>query len=357
MIQATRDLTHDPLADVVAEHAPAGQLVALLDGWSLLATVRGDPSDNAGETITAETLFDLASVTKVFAALAFMKLVDRGAVDLDGRVSDVLPVFGGGDRDSRGVTWRALLSHTSGLPAGVELDDLGPERARDAVLATAPDGPAGIVRYSDVGFMLLGFAIEAIATLPLDRAIDELVTRPADLASVTFHPSRSSSIAPTELVAGMTDTHLRGEVHDENARALGGVAGHAGLFGTATDVARLGALLLANEGRMLASHLVQEMTSEQAVGDGMRRGLGFSLWSPDPEATSHPFGPRAFGHTGFTGTSLWIDPDRRLVVALLTNAVFRGRDFEAFFRARIRAHRAIVAAADAAALRRVEAAS
>ena len=345
----------DPLAEIVPAHAPAGQLVALLDGAPPFASARGEPDDNAGEHISAATLFDLASLTKLFTALAFMKLVERGAVDLDGSVSDVLPAFGEKASDGRRVTWRALLAHTSGLPAGVDLDELPPGRARAAVLATAPDTRAGTLRYSDVGFMLLGFEIQDLTGHSLDRALAELVTRPAGLLSVTYRPDKSGSIAPTELVRS-SETHLRGDVHDENARALGEAAGHAGLFGTATDVAALGALLLANDGTILAPHLVDEMTLEQARDDGMRRGLGFSLWSPDPEATSYPFGQRTFGHTGFTGTSLWIDPDRRLVVALLANAVYRGRDFEAFFAARIRAHRAIVAAADAAALRRVEAA-
>jgi serine-type D-Ala-D-Ala carboxypeptidase len=346
----------DPLAEIVPAYAPAGQLVALLDGVPLFAGACGAPDDNESERISAATLFDLASLTKLFTALAFMKLVERGDVELDGQVLDLLPAFGGKAGDGRHVTWRALLAHTSGLPAGVDLGDLPPRQARAAVLDTVPDTRAATLRYSDVGFILLGFAIEDLTGHALDRALEELVLRPAGLPSITYLPDKSRSIAPTERGSPGGQTHLRGDVHDENARALGRPAGHAGLFGTATDLAALGAHLLANDGAVLAPGLVDEMRREQARDDGMRRGLGFSLWSPDPEATSNPFGPRTFGHTGYTGTSLWIDPDRRLVVALLANAVFRGRDFEGFFAARIRAHRAIVAAADAAIPRRVEAA-
>jgi CubicO group peptidase (beta-lactamase class C family) len=345
-----------PLADVVPEHAPAGQLVVLLDGATAVDAASGSAGDNDGELIDRETLFDLASVTKIFTALAFMRLVERREITLDGRVVDLLPGFGQGTTPSTLVTWRHLLAHASGLPAGVDLgQEMNPPEAREHVLAVAPIEAPGTVRYSDVGFMVLGFAIEALTGASLDRVMADLVTMPAGLASVTFRPDKSRSIAPTELVPGRSG-RLRGEVHDENAAALGGIAGHAGLFGTATDVARLGALLLAGGGEALSPSTVAEMTREQADdGEGMRRGLGFSLWSADPDASGNPLGPRSFGHTGFTGTSLWVDPDRRLLIALLTNAVFRGRDFDAFLSARIRAHRSIVAAADAAG-RRVEAA-
>jgi len=346
-----------PLDLVVPAHAPAGQLVVTLDGVPLFDAVAGSPIDNDARPIGPDTLFDLASVTKLFTALAFMALVERGRVALDGRVVDVLPSFGAGSSRAKSLTWRHLLTHTSGLPAALDLPDgLPPAAARARALAVAPDAQPGPVVYSDVGFMDLGFAIEEIWGTSLEAAVSELVSLPADLPRVHFRPGTHESVAPTEYVPARGG-RLLGSVHDENAAALGGVAGHAGLFATAADLARLGVRLLQRDGSVVSSATLDVMTSEQAVDGGLRRGLGFSLWSPDPEATSHPLGPRSFGHTGYTGTSLWVDPERRLVIAFLTNAVFRGRDFEAFFAARIRAHREIVAAADAVATRRrVEAA-
>jgi CubicO group peptidase (beta-lactamase class C family) len=329
--------------------APAGQLVVDSGGSRVLDLAMGSAIDNDGEVISPETLFDLASLTKVFSALALMRLVESRFVGLDDAITRVLPDFAHGSAMAAAVTWRHLLAHTSGLPAGADLTSASdPAEAHDRALAVRPaTAPGSAVLYSDVGYMVLGFGVEAVSGRRLDEAIRALVTGPAALDSVSYHPEPKRSIAPTEFDAAR-GRHLRGEVHDENAAALGGIAGHAGLFGTARDLAKLGDLLLEDGSPTLDRSSLREMTREQAAKGVMRRGLGFSLWSPDPEATSHPLGPRTFGHTGFTGTSLWVDPDRRLVVALLTNAVYRGRDFEAFFAARIRAHREIIGIADRA---------
>lgn len=334
--------------------APAGQLVVDLAGDRLFDLALGAPDDNDGEPISPATLFDLASVTKVITALTWMRLVDDRAVDLNERVARFLPSFASGSPMAGAITWRQLLTHTAGLPAGVDLESVvDPGEARDRVLAVRPVAARGdSMLYSDVGFMVLGFGIESVTGAPLAEAVRRLVCEPAGLGLV-FRPDRAASIAPTEFVPGRGG-RLRGAVHDENAAALGGVAGHAGLFGTARDLARLGAILLAGGAPILGEGSLAEMTREQASDGTMRRGLGFSLWSPDPAAASHPLGQRSFGHTGFTGTSFWVDPDRRLVIALLTNAVYRGRDFEPFFAARNRVHRDIVAAVDATAATRLE---
>jgi CubicO group peptidase (beta-lactamase class C family) len=349
-VEARPPTAIDPLAKhLVPATAPAGQLVVDVAGSRAFDIALGAASDNDGTTITPDTLFDLASVTKLFTAIAVMRLVEAGAIELDGSVAAVLPDVAGRSAGAKAITWRYLLSHASGLPAGVDLPlDTDPDEARARVLAVRPDkAPGPDVVYSDVGFMVLGFGLEGLTGGPLSDALRELVIEPLGLRATTFRPDPSCSIAPTEFDA-VRGRRLRGEVHDENAAALGGVAGHAGLFGTAGDLARLGEVLLAGGGSILSGASLRTMTRRQAATGSMRRGLGFSLWSPDPEATSHPFGRRSFGHTGFTGTSLWVDRDRRLVVALLTNAVARGRDFDAFFAARLAAHREIVAAADPA---------
>ena len=337
----------DPLSTrLVPDVAPAGQLVVDADGHRLVDVALGTRRDNDGEAISPETLFDLASVTKVFTALAWMRLVEDRQTTLDAPVARILPTFATGSPAAAAVTWRHLLSHTSGLPAGVDLESSAdPSEARQRVLAVRPlTNPGDAVLYSDVGFMVLGFGLEAITAMPLDRAIRERVSEPLGLA-VTYAPDPALSVAPTEFVPGR-GSRLRGSVHDENAAALGGVAGHAGLFGSARDLARLGASLLGDGIPVLRRGSLIEMTREQAADGPIRRGLGFSLWSPDPDAASNPFGSRTFGHSGFTGTSFWVDPDRRLVVVLLTNAVYRGRQFDAYFAARNQAHRDIVAGAD-----------
>lgn len=152
-------------------------------------------------------------------------------------------------------------------------------------------------------------------------------------------------MAPTELCA-WRGRRLAGEVHDENAARLGGVAGHAGLFGTAGDLAALGQMYLEGGRPLLRPDTVAEMVRLQAEEGSTRRGLGFALWSPDPEASGNPFSQRAFGHTGFTGTALWVDPERDLVVASLTNRVYYGRDAAGITAFRVALHRAIVAAVD-----------
>jgi CubicO group peptidase (beta-lactamase class C family) len=153
------------------------------------------------------------------------------------------------------------------------------------------------------------------------------------------------NIAPTEFCK-WRGRRIVGEVHDEGAWRLGGVAGHAGLFAHARDVATFGQSFL--DALLLRRETIAEMTRVQAEFDGTRRGLGFALWSPDPEASSNPFSPTTFGHTGFTGTCLWIDPSRALVVVLLTNDVYNGREGRGIADLRVQIHRAIVETVDAA---------
>jgi CubicO group peptidase (beta-lactamase class C family) len=184
----------------------------------------------------------------------------------------------------------------------------------------------------------------------LDAAVDALVTAPLGLAHTRFLPLGGPTphdVAPTERCA-WRGRRVLAEVHDENAAMLGGVSGHAGLFATAEDVAMFGQLFLGGGRPLLSERSVGEMTRLQAEQGDVRRGLGFALWSPDPEASGNPFSRSAYGHTGFTGTSLWVDPERDLVVALLTNDVYHGREGRGIAALRVSLHRAVVAAVDAA---------
>lgn len=325
-----------------------------------------------------DTLFDLASLTKLFTTTGFMLLVEAGRVALDQPVATVLPEFSGqrpvrpyedplhwGQMvppienqplivDASQITFRHLLTHTSGLPAWRPFKDQpdAPAARRLALETFFSYAPGTRILYSDVGLILLGMAVERLARKPLERWIEDQIAAPLHLSNTRFFPLSAGevpadpgNVAPTEFCR-WRGRRIVGEVHDESASRLGGVAGHAGLFANAADLATFGQMFLDGGHPLLRRETVSEMVREQAANDEARRGLGFHLWSPDPEASSNPFSPQTFGHTGFTGTSLWIDPRRTLVVALLTNEVYYGRDDRKIGALRVRVHRAIVDAVD-----------
>ncbi|MBX3000731.1 MAG: beta-lactamase family protein [Caldilineaceae bacterium] len=332
-----------------------------------------------------DTIFDLASLTKLFTTTAFLRLVDAGAVRIDQPVSEVIPAFGG-ERiiggaedpiskqplpadprwsgqtvDAATITFRHLLTHTSGLPAWRGLYRLcgpipAPEPPSDVEIARRHAAalnaivgfpfiypPDADYVYSDIGLILLGFAVERLHGSRLDTAIRDLVSDPLGI-DVTFNPDPSlhSRVAPTE-DDPWRGRRLRGEVHDENAAGLGGIAGHAGLFGAAADLCRLGRLYLNRGEDLISPETVDESVRQQIIsGDGIRRGLGWLLRSdPDPSCST-AFSLDSFGHTGYTGTSLWCDPERDLVVALLTNRVYNGREPEGILALRPAIHEAVI---------------
>jgi CubicO group peptidase (beta-lactamase class C family) len=322
------------------------------------------------------TCFDLASVTKLFVTTTFMALVEAGTAALDQPVSTLLPEFAGprpvqpyedplrpgawvavtdapGAVEAGRITFRHLLTHTAGLPAWRPLFQQGDASLgrRMALSSFFSYMPGTRVIYSDIGLILLGMAVERLAALPLDEAVRRFVTKPLKLQHTGYLPAggagiapgAAENIAPTEFCR-WRQRRIAGEVHDENAASLGGVSGHAGLFSTASDVAVFGQSFL--DATLLKPDTIAEMTKVQAVDGGgalcARRGLGFALWSPDPAASGNPFGQGAYGHTGFTGTSLWIDPERDLVVALLTNEVYYGRENRNIAQLRVQVHEAVV---------------
>jgi CubicO group peptidase (beta-lactamase class C family) len=256
-----------------------------------------------------------------------------------------------GQVDAGRITFRNLLTHNSGLPAWRPFKDQpDAESVYRMALGTFFSYPPGErIVYSDVGLILLGLAVEKLAGGALDETIYRLVTRPLGLESTRFLPisqfHSTTNIAPTELCK-WRGRRILGEVHDENAWRLGGVAGHAGMFSNAAEVAAFGQGFL--DASLLKRETIADMTRLQAEFNATRRGIGFALWSPDPEASSNPFSPLTFGHTGFTGTCLWIDPQRELVVALLTNDVYGGREGRGIADLRVKIHRAIVTTVDAA---------
>jgi CubicO group peptidase (beta-lactamase class C family) len=245
--------------------------------------------------------------------------------------------------DASRVTFRHLLTHTSGLPAWLPLWKVALALRRDGVASadikqklhamasqSAFAYPTGArVVYSDVGLILVGLAIEQLAGASLDAVVRERVTGPLSLDAISYGPISCDTAAPTEFYVHH-GRRMCGQVHDENAFALNGVAGHAGLFGNARDVAAFGetlrtALAGTSKQPILRQATLQEMTQLQAQDGDVRRGIGFALWSPNPRAMSHPLSESTFGHLGFTGTSLWIDPERELTFVCLTNHIYYGR--------------------------------
>jgi CubicO group peptidase (beta-lactamase class C family) len=304
---------------------PGAAVVVGRRGYSVFEKGYGKLGWTSGSSavVPDESMYDLASLTKVVGtATAAMILYDEGRLDLEAPVSKYLPAFSGGNKDA--VTIRHLLTHTSVLPAGRDLRRLA-ENARHArsIVVNTPliCRPGACQLYSDLGPNVLAFAIEEIAGQGLDAFLAERVFTPLGMNDTHFRPAASERdrIAPTE-VSSPRGYPIRGEVHDENAWALGGIAGHAGLFSTAADLSLFAQMML-NRGvyngvRIVSDSAVAKFTQRTAG----TRALGWDTSNGEGSAGLH-MGERAFGHTGFTGTSLWIDPDRELFVVLLTNRV------------------------------------
>ncbi|GAA0510241.1 serine hydrolase domain-containing protein [Saccharopolyspora thermophila] len=288
------------------------------------------PADQQ-EPMRTDTIFDVASISKLFTSIAVLQLVDAGEVGLDDPVAEYLPEFGVNGKES--ITIRQLLTHTSGLQAEAQLWKLPPEQRIPWIMQLTPEHPPGThYTYSDPNMITLGLLVERVAGAPLDRVVAERITGPLGMTDTGYNPPASElhRIAATEYELDPPRGMVRGQVHDENAWSLGGVAGQAGVFSTADDLAKLGQALL-NGGvygghRVLSEDAVEQMlTNFNSAFPGNAHGLGFELdqrWYMAGLSA-----PRTAGHTGFTGTSLVIDPASRSVVVLLTNRVHPSRDW------------------------------
>ena len=302
--------------------------VGVRDSVVLLAAV-GHYAANDSRPVTPETIYDLASLTKVIALTTeCILLVDRGKLDLAAPVQRYLPEFRGPMKDQ--VTIRHLLTHSAGLAADLPLWDS--TRTREAALRmvdTSPllSPPGTQFVYSDLSAIVLMQVVERITGRPFDQVLAADVFGPLGMTATRFVPPKSwdDRIAPTEVDTFFRHRLLIGEVHDESAARLGGVSGNAGLFSNAPDLARFAAWLLdARAGRpgpvQADSGLVHRFITKQDIPPGSSRALG---WDTPSELSSAgtKMGPNAFGHTGYTGTSIWFDPDRDVFIILLTNRV------------------------------------
>ena len=278
-----------------------------------------------GEPMTPDTIFDAASLTKVIACTpAIMLLIERGEIGLDEPVMRYLPEFKDGGKEK--ITIRHLLTHTSGLRPGIETrsDWKGQAAAIQKACAEKVQTPPGTAfRYSDINFFVLGEVVQRVSRTPLEKFVAREIYGPLKMNDTGYLPPKEklARIAPTEVVG---DAPLRGVVHDPTARKMGGVAGHAGLFTAAADMARYARMLL-NFGeldgvRVFKPETVELMTSVQTPeAAGTRRGLGWDIDSgySGPRGEIFPVG--SYGHTGWTGTSLWIDPYSKTFIVYLSN--------------------------------------
>jgi serine-type D-Ala-D-Ala carboxypeptidase len=317
--------------------------------------------------VRPDTLFDLASVTKVIATTTMaMILYERGLLELEAPVSGTIPEFLTDDERRHAVTFRMLLAHSSGLPAYEKL--FLKARSRDELLQAAFTTPLAAdpgtrAEYSDIGFIVLGVALERIAGESLDGFCQREIFGPLGMAKTTFNPPQQlrEKIPPTADERGGRNSAtahstfrnriVQGEVQDENACVLGGAAAHAGLFSTAEDVARFAQMMLAGGNPILRHETVALFTRREASPSGTSHALGWDTPSA-PSQSGKYFGPRSFGHLGYTGTSLWIDPDRQLSITLLTNRTWPDCSNQAIKQVRPRIHDAIVEGINSSSHRR-----
>lgn len=337
----------------------ASACVGLWEGgaWTYVEVGSGKLGKGLGP-VAIDTVYDLASLTKPWVATTALRLHQSGVFALDASVTDLIPEAQGlpiGDRN-----WEEVLSHRSGLEAWVAFYESlpfesGSEAARAWVLAELlphwDQGTVGSPVYSDLGYILVGLALERAAGAPLRDLVSREVSAPLGLDhEVFFGAARGDQewkthCAPTGWSAWRA-RELRGEVHDDNCAALGGVAGHAGMFGPARTVARFGAAQVsALHGRLgaLDEELVQHAILARPGGT---HRLGWDGKAEDGSAAGSLIDSDAFGHLGFTGTSIWCDPRRQLVTVLLTNRVAVSDDNATIQRFRPAFHDAVMRAFD-----------
>ena len=346
----------------VAKKAFPGAVLAVGQHGRLLALKAFGRIDSSADAppMPVNAIFDLASLTKVIGTTSAAEILyDRGRLDLDAPVVRYLPEFGSTPEHDR-ITVRNLLSHSSGLQSADGLWRNAKDRQDllRQIYATPTLTPPGTVfAYRDTNIILVGEIVQRLSGQPLDRFLAREVFGPLGMKDTGFRPSRAllSRIAPTEQDDTFRHMLVRGVVHDENSYVMGGVAGHAGLFSTARDLSTLAQLYL-NHGSYRGKRLIKASTialfeTPQNLPPGSSRALGWDM--PTPGGFAGPLAsPRAILHTGFTGTSIYIDPDRDAFIILLTNRVNPTRNNALIGQARPAIHTALLSILDGAAPKR-----
>jgi CubicO group peptidase (beta-lactamase class C family) len=347
------------LDKAVAERTFPGAAYGVLHQGSMVAldATGRFTYDTSAPAVHPDTVFDLASLTKVLATTAAaMLLVDRGKLDLDARLGDILPGFVIGMSPGSGkeqVTLRMLLAHTSGLPAYETLFrncSTADALLRATLQLPLQAKPGTRTEYSDFGFILFGKVIEVLAYQRLDKFCAREIFQPLGLGTTRFRPPQETRhlIPPTEDDPTFRGRVIQGEVQDENCSVLGGVAGHAGLFANARDVLSFAQCILAGgrapDGHQLfKAETVDLFTRREGSATDDARALGWDV-PTQGSSSGRYFGPRSIGHLGYSGCSLWIDPDQELAVVLLTNRTWPDRSNQAIKQVRPVFHDAVVEA-------------
>ncbi|MGW7354520.1 serine hydrolase [Streptomyces sp. NPDC054784] len=321
---------------VIVEHAARGHALRY-ESWDAAAGKPVELPRDAWVPMRADTVFDMASVSKLFTSVVLVALAEQGLVDLDAPVAHHLPEFDRADPAKSAIVVRQLLTHTTGMKSWHDLGPYPDNEARMAAIYAQPltFEPGSAYTYSDLNLITAGRLAEEVTGKGLDRLVAQLVTEPLGMADTGYNPpaSRLDRIAATEYQSALGRGMVRGSVHDENAFHLGGVAGHAGVFSTAADMAVLGQAVL-NGGtygghRVLGERWVRRLLTNQNpdLGAEAARGLG---WQLDQRFYMDALtSPVSFGHTGFTGTSLVADPLSGSLLVLLTNRVHPTREWGA----------------------------
>ena len=298
--------------------------------------------------VKTNTIYDLASVTKVVATTtAAMICYDRKLFSLEDKVVKYIPEFGANGKEN--ITIKNLLLHNSGLPAwkkfygrGLTSEDVIKEIYNSELEYKTGEKTL----YSDLGIITLGKIIEKVTTKSLDKFCSDEIFIPLKMSSTVYNPDEKIKIlcAPTEKDDYWRMKTLQGEVHDETSAMLGGVAGHAGLFSTAEDISKLMAVLM-NKGKLGDKEFIKQSTVElftKRFSYESTRALGWDTKSDSGSSAGKYFGKKSFGHTGYTGTSIWADPERNLFVIFLTNRVHPTRDNTKILKVRPQLHNAII---------------
>jgi serine-type D-Ala-D-Ala carboxypeptidase len=280
--------------------------------------------EEGSEDVTLSTVYDLASVTKAVATTAIaMLLHQQGKLELKRPVVELLPEFRAADERRKQVTVEMLLAHSSGLPAYVKLFQQAKTRATLLELCFRVPlevSPGTRAEYSDIGFILLGELLQRVAHESVDTFCAREIFGPLNMKSTRFCPAAElrGSIPPTCNDQDFRHRVIQGEVHDENASVMGGVAGHAGAFGSTLDLMKFSACMLGQGPQLFLPSTIELFTRRQPSPPGTSRALGWDTPSPPSQSGKH-FSPNSYGHLGYTGTSLWIDRGRGIAIALLTN--------------------------------------
>jgi CubicO group peptidase (beta-lactamase class C family) len=344
----------DLLQNAIAERVFPAVSVAITHKCELVARkafgrFTYDP-DSAGTT--PESIFDVASVTKIVATTSMaMILYELGLLDLDMPAVALVPEFAADNPRNPEVTIRMLLAHSSGLPAYEKL--FLEAKNRDELLAAAfatqlTADPGTRTEYSDIGFIILGIALERLAEEPLDSFCRREVFGPLGMLHTAFQPPAAwhNLIPPTVDDRSFRQRVIQGEVQDENASVMGGVAAHAGLFATAGDLAMFANAMLEGGRPILRPETLAVFTRRESSPPGTTRALGWDTPS-SPSQSGKYFSAGSFGHLGYTGTSLWINPERELSITLLTNRTWPDCANQAIQQLRPRFHDATVEALEA----------